>query len=138
MLVCSLSDNWSFESKLTFLSIAISNFVPLKLVMLVFFVKVAEDLPDQIRLLGLAAGGNSELLLDQTRKHKPAVISINDPDNAGGSVQIRIQTSGGTAALSTVAGLSLVSVGATGSAEPAFDETRSRDLQIGQASKSAG
>ena len=25
-------------------------------------VKVAEDLPDQIRLIGLAAGGNSELL----------------------------------------------------------------------------
>jgi 1-deoxy-D-xylulose-5-phosphate reductoisomerase len=41
-------------------------------------VKVAEDLPDQIRLLGLAAGGNSELLLEQTLKHKPAVISISD------------------------------------------------------------
>jgi len=45
-------------------------------------VKVAEDLPDQIRLLGLAAGGNSELLLEQTRRHKPAVISINDPAKA--------------------------------------------------------
>ena len=45
-------------------------------------VKVAEDLPDQIRLLGLAAGGNSELLLEQTRKHKPAIISINDPAKA--------------------------------------------------------
>jgi 1-deoxy-D-xylulose-5-phosphate reductoisomerase len=45
-------------------------------------VKVAEDLPEQIRLLGLAAGGNSELLLEQTRKHKPAVISISDPAKA--------------------------------------------------------
>src|SRR5450755_351680 len=45
-------------------------------------VKVAEDLPDQIRLLGLAAGGNSELLFEQTRKHQPAVISINDPAKA--------------------------------------------------------
>jgi len=45
-------------------------------------VKVAEDLPDQIRLIGLAAGGNSELLLEQTRKHQPAVISINDPAKA--------------------------------------------------------
>ncbi len=45
-------------------------------------VKVAEDLPDQIRLIGLAAGGNSELLLEQTRKHKPAIISINDPAKA--------------------------------------------------------
>ena len=45
-------------------------------------VKVAEDLPNQIRLIGLAAGGNSDLLLEQTRKHKPAVISISDPAKA--------------------------------------------------------
>ena len=45
-------------------------------------VKVAEDLPDRIRLLGLAAGGNGELLLEQTRRHQPAVISINDPAKA--------------------------------------------------------
>jgi 1-deoxy-D-xylulose-5-phosphate reductoisomerase len=45
-------------------------------------VKVAEDLPDQIRLLALAAGNNSELLLEQTRKHKPAAISISDPAKA--------------------------------------------------------
>ena len=45
-------------------------------------VKVAEDLPDQIRLLALAAGGNSELLFEQTRKHKPAAISISDPAKA--------------------------------------------------------
>ena len=45
-------------------------------------VKVAEDLPDQIRLIGLAAGGNADLLLAQTRKHKPAVISISNPAKA--------------------------------------------------------
>ena len=45
-------------------------------------VKVAEDLPDQIRLIGLAAGNNAELLLEQTRRHQPAVISINDPAKA--------------------------------------------------------
>ena len=45
-------------------------------------VKVAEDLPEQIRLIGLAAGGNSDLLLEQTRKHKPAGISISDPAKA--------------------------------------------------------
>ncbi len=45
-------------------------------------VKVAEDLPDQIRLIGLAAGGNSDLLLEQARKHQPAVISINNPAKA--------------------------------------------------------
>ncbi len=45
-------------------------------------VKVAEDLPAHIRLIGLAAGGNVNLLLEQTRKHKPAVVSINDPTKA--------------------------------------------------------
>jgi 1-deoxy-D-xylulose-5-phosphate reductoisomerase len=45
-------------------------------------VKVAEDLPDQIRLIGLAAGGNATLLLEQTRKHRPGAISIADPAKA--------------------------------------------------------
>ncbi|MEW6305264.1 MAG: 1-deoxy-D-xylulose-5-phosphate reductoisomerase [Verrucomicrobiota bacterium] len=45
-------------------------------------VKVAEDLPDQIRLLGLAAGNNLELLLDQTRKFQPEAISISSPEKA--------------------------------------------------------
>ena len=45
-------------------------------------IKVAEDLPDKIRLLGLAAGNNSELLLEQTRKHQPEAISIFDPAKA--------------------------------------------------------
>ena len=42
-------------------------------------IKVADDLPDQIRLIGLAAGTNAELLLEQARKHKPKAISISDP-----------------------------------------------------------
>jgi len=45
-------------------------------------IKVARDLPDRIRLLGLAAGGNSELLLEQARQFEPAAISINDPAKA--------------------------------------------------------
>ncbi len=39
-------------------------------------IKVAEDLPDHIRLVGLAAGNNVELLLKQTLKHRPAAVSI--------------------------------------------------------------
>src|SRR5690349_16740036 len=46
-------------------------------------VKVAEDLPDQIRLIGLAAGNNSGLLVEQTRRHQPSAISISDPAKAG-------------------------------------------------------
>ena len=45
-------------------------------------IKVVEDLPDQIRVLGLGAGNNVELLLEQTRKHRPAAISITDPAKA--------------------------------------------------------
>src|SRR6476620_2267218 len=45
-------------------------------------IKVAEDLPDQIRLVGLAAGNNVELLVDQTRRHQPEAISISDHANA--------------------------------------------------------
>ncbi len=45
-------------------------------------VKVVEDLPERFRLLGLAAGNNSDLLLKQTLKHQPAAISISDPAKA--------------------------------------------------------
>lgn len=45
-------------------------------------VKVAEDLPERIRLLGLAAGNNLELLLEQTRKHQPEAVCIADPAKA--------------------------------------------------------
>jgi 1-deoxy-D-xylulose-5-phosphate reductoisomerase len=45
-------------------------------------IKVAEDLPEHIQLVGLAAGNNMELLLKQTLKHRPEAISICDPQNA--------------------------------------------------------
>jgi 1-deoxy-D-xylulose-5-phosphate reductoisomerase len=45
-------------------------------------IKVAEDLPDRIRLIGLAAGGNGELLAKQTLRHRPEAISIHDPAKA--------------------------------------------------------
>ena len=46
-------------------------------------IKVAEDLPDRIRLLGLAAGSNAELLAQQALKYRPEAISIADPQKAG-------------------------------------------------------
>lgn len=45
-------------------------------------IKVADDLPDQIRIIGLAAGNNVDLLLEQTRRHRPEAISITDPVKA--------------------------------------------------------
>ena len=41
--------------------------------------KVVEDLPDQLQLVGLAAGGNAELLASQATRHQPRVVSVNDP-----------------------------------------------------------
>jgi 1-deoxy-D-xylulose-5-phosphate reductoisomerase len=46
-------------------------------------IKVAQDLPDRIRLVGLAAGNNVQRLLEQTRLLHPAAISICDPAKAG-------------------------------------------------------
>ncbi len=45
-------------------------------------IKVAGDLPERVRLLGLAAGHNTKLLLEQTRQHQPAAIAIADPAKA--------------------------------------------------------
>lgn len=45
-------------------------------------IKVVEDHPDQFQLIGLAAGGNIELLLQQTHKHRPAAVSITSPEKA--------------------------------------------------------
>ena len=45
-------------------------------------IKVAEDLPDRIQLIGLAAGNNSKLLAEQTLKHKPRAICLQDPAKA--------------------------------------------------------
>ena len=41
-------------------------------------IKVAEDLPGEIRLVGLAAGGNADLLVEQARKFGVSKVSIND------------------------------------------------------------
>jgi 1-deoxy-D-xylulose-5-phosphate reductoisomerase len=45
-------------------------------------IKVAEDLPERIRLVGLAAGNNLELLAQQAEQHGPEAVSIGDPDRA--------------------------------------------------------
>ena len=44
--------------------------------------KVAEDLPDEISLVGLAAGENDGLLREQVSQFKPRAISINNPQKA--------------------------------------------------------
>lgn len=44
--------------------------------------KVAGDLPDHLRLIGLAAGNNASLLLEQTQRFAPEAIAIHDPAKA--------------------------------------------------------
>ena len=46
-------------------------------------VKVVEDLPDRLQLVGLAAGNNVDLLVAQARKHHPEAVCIQRPDKAG-------------------------------------------------------
>jgi len=65
-------------------------------------IKVAEDLRDCIRLVGLAAGNNAELLLAQARKLRPAAISIADPNRAQ---ELRGLLGGGMAVFSGAQGL---------------------------------
>src|SRR5262245_61859173 len=45
-------------------------------------IKVAEDLPERIRLVGLAAGNNAALLAEQAQRHRPEAISVNDSEKA--------------------------------------------------------
>src|SRR5262245_24365993 len=45
-------------------------------------IKVAEDLPEHVRLVGLGAGNNVDLLLEQARRHAPRAVSVSDPAKA--------------------------------------------------------
>ena len=102
-------------------------------------IKVVEDLPDQIRLLGLAAGNNVELLLEQTRKHRPQVISITDPAKAremrrtlGTSTEV-LSGSEGLLKLATLPGADIVLIAIVGTAglQPALAAIRAgKDIAV--------
>jgi 1-deoxy-D-xylulose-5-phosphate reductoisomerase len=102
-------------------------------------VKVAEDLPDRIRLLGLAAGDNSELLLRQTVRHRPAAIAIQSPDKAkelrsalGCSVEV-FDGSEGLIRLATLpeADIVLIAIVGTAGLQPALAAIRAgKDIAV--------
>ena len=102
-------------------------------------VKVAEDLPDRIRLLGLAAGNNLELLLQQTRKHRPEAISIADPararelrDSLGTTCEVFSGTDG-LLRLATLPGADIVLIAIVGTAglQPALAAIRAgKDIAV--------
>jgi 1-deoxy-D-xylulose-5-phosphate reductoisomerase len=51
-------------------------------------VKVVQDLPDHLRLVGLAAGNNDRRLLEQARAHPPLAVSISDPAKVASLQQV--------------------------------------------------
>jgi 1-deoxy-D-xylulose-5-phosphate reductoisomerase len=102
-------------------------------------IKVAEDLPDRLRLLGLAAGNNTELLLEQVRKHRPEAISITDPlkakglrDVLGTSTEV-FSGSDGLIRLATLPAADIVLIAIVGTAglQPALSAIRAgKDIAI--------
>jgi 1-deoxy-D-xylulose-5-phosphate reductoisomerase len=102
-------------------------------------IKVAEDLPDKIRLLGLAAGNNVELLLEQTRKHRPESVCIADPAKARG-LRDKLGTSTevlcgpeGLLKLATLPGADIVLIAIVGTAglQPALAAIRAgKDIAV--------
>jgi len=102
-------------------------------------IKVAEDLPDRVRLLGLAAGNNASLLLEQTRKHRPEAISISHPakakelsDALGFSTKV-YSGADGLLKLATLPGADIVLIAIVGTAglQPALAAIRAgKDIAI--------
>ena len=102
-------------------------------------VKVAEDLPDRIRLLGLGAGNNVEVLIEQTRKHRPEAISIIDPakaqelrDALGTSTEV-FSGPEGLVKLATLPGADIVVIAIVGTAglQPALAAIRAgKDIAV--------
>jgi 1-deoxy-D-xylulose-5-phosphate reductoisomerase len=102
-------------------------------------IKVADDLPDQIRIVGLAAGNNLELLLEQTRRHRPEAVSINDPakakearDTLGTSAEVYCGNEG-LLKLATLPGADIVLIAIVGTAglQPALAAIRAgKDIAV--------
>lgn len=97
-------------------------------------VKVAEDLPDRVRLVGLAAGGNADLLIEQALRHRPQAVCLHDPTKVA-AVRAALPTSirvlqgpEGLLELATLADadIVLVAIVGTGGLHPALAALRAR------------
>ena len=101
--------------------------------------KVAEDLPDLIQLVGLAAGNNAELLVQQALKHRPEAISITDAaraqelEDAFGTATKVYSGSDGLIQLATLPSADVVLIAIVGTAglQPALAAIRAgKDIAI--------
>jgi len=102
-------------------------------------IKVAEDLPDLVNLVGLAAGSNSELLMEQTRKFNPEAIGITnskiavDMQDALGSATQVYSGDGGLLKLATLESADIVLIAIVGTAglQPALAAIRAgKDIAV--------
>jgi 1-deoxy-D-xylulose-5-phosphate reductoisomerase len=101
--------------------------------------KVAMDLPDWIRLVGLAAGNNAELLAQQARQHRPAAVCLSDPTRArslgemlGASIEV-LSGPEGLIRLATLpeADLVLIAIVGTAGLQPALAAIRAgKDIAV--------
>jgi 1-deoxy-D-xylulose-5-phosphate reductoisomerase len=101
--------------------------------------KVAADLPDRIRLVGLGAGRNVQLLLQQTLQHRPAAVCLSDPARArelqavlGASAKV-FSGSQGLIELATMpeADIVLIAIVGTGGLQPALAAIRAgKDIAV--------
>jgi 1-deoxy-D-xylulose-5-phosphate reductoisomerase len=96
--------------------------------------KVAEDLPDRVQLVGLAAGSNVNLLIEQALRHRPRAVCIHDPAKAPAlraalPPEIRVLTGPeGLLELATLdeADIVLVAIVGTGGLQPALAAIQAR------------
>ena len=102
-------------------------------------IKVAMDLPDHLRLLGLAAGSNLESLAQQAVRHRPAAVCIHDPQKAqalqemvGAACQVFTGPEG-LVRLATLPGADIVLIAIVGTAglQPALAAIRAgKDIAV--------
>lgn len=101
--------------------------------------KVAEDLTDHVRLVGLAAGGNADLLIEQALRHRPRAVCIHDPVKAAAvraALPAAIEVFSGTEGLLRLALLEgadivLIAIVGTAGLQPALAAVRAgRDIAV--------
>ncbi|MFN0066816.1 MAG: 1-deoxy-D-xylulose-5-phosphate reductoisomerase [Limisphaerales bacterium] len=101
--------------------------------------KVAGDLPDHVRLVGLAAGANADLLIEQALRHRPRVVCIHDPAKAAAvraALPAEIAVCAGAEGLlrlATMEGADIVLIAIVGTAglQPALAAVRAgRDIAV--------
>lgn len=101
--------------------------------------KVVDDLPDRLRVIGLAAGSNAKLLVEQARRYAPEAVCIHSPDRArdletalGGTARVYAGDEG-LVRLATLPGadIVLIAIVGTGGLAPALAAIRAgKDIAV--------